>query len=73
VIELFNKDAATIDPKLSPYPLQVEIPAGLAAPANPDAGTTDALDRARQAIEAGADPEAVRKRLRDAGIDPAGL
>jgi hypothetical protein len=26
VIELFNKDAGQIDPKLSPYPLQVEMP-----------------------------------------------
>lgn len=37
------------------------------------AATSDALVRARDAIKRGADPAAVRQRLMDAGINPAGL
>jgi NAD(P)H-hydrate repair Nnr-like enzyme with NAD(P)H-hydrate epimerase domain len=34
---------------------------------------SDPLEAARDAISRGADPEAVRQRLIDNGIDPAGL
>jgi hypothetical protein len=40
-------------------------------PANPSAVAPGVIESARQAISRGADPEAVRKRLRDNGIDPA--
>lgn len=48
-------------------------PAAAGAGAAPAGGGNTALDKARAAIAAGADPEAVKKRLMDAGIDPAGL
>lgn len=38
-----------------------------------DIDTAQALFDARKAIKSGKDPEAVKKRLRDHGIDPAGL
>lgn len=38
-----------------------------------DAAVQSTIDRARDAIAKGADPEAVKKRLMDAGIDPSGL
>lgn len=39
----------------------------------PDSPAQDPLAQAREAIRAGADPEAVKKRLLDNGINPAGL
>jgi hypothetical protein len=37
------------------------------------AGTNPAIKGARDAIRRGANPEAVKQRLKDAGIDPTGL
>lgn len=50
-----------------------QTPSDMPAPDSQAAITSNALIKARDAIQRGADPAAVRQRLKDAGINPAGL
>lgn len=73
VINMFNKEAATIPSEMSPFPLAIELPEspktqGAFPPDNK--ARLEALRFAQEAIDKGADPARVRERLRSLGIPP---
>jgi hypothetical protein len=55
------------------FPDRVKAPVAPAVGTGVPGGRDDILAKARDAIQRGADPEAVKKRLSENGIDPAGL
>lgn len=66
--EVMDFYGLTNESEVTPAPTGAVDPAATAPSAS-----TDALTQAQEAIAAGADPEAVRKRLEENGIDASGL
>lgn len=69
VVERFTQEAQ----RLGIDPDRVIVDFGSGQFGDDQSGDEAVLDAARKAIEQGADPEAVRQRLRQNGIDPSGL